>query len=116
VQALTVLSTNISDPLFNQRMFQNFDYLITQFSTCNRTSKSFVFFEFIEDFVREMHNNFTTDNLKEFLQSLVDRILSELNLIKEKQSQKQGKTLDLTKKQISVSKKSQGVKAVDSAL
>jgi len=63
-----------------------------------------------------MHNNFTTDNLKEFLQSLVDRILSELNLIKEKQSQKQGKTLDLTKKQISVSKKSQGVKAVDSAL
>lgn len=41
------------------------------------------YFEFLEVFIKENYNNFTQKDLKVFLQSLVDRVLGELQVIKE---------------------------------
>ena len=48
-----------------------------------------------------MYSSFTTDNLKIFLCSLVQRVLSELQILN---GQSGGKTLNLNKKQVTISK------------
>ena len=48
-----------------------------------------------------MYSSFTTDNLKTFLCSLVQRVLSELQILN---GQSGGKTLNLNKKQVTISK------------
>ena len=50
-----------------------------------------------------MYSSFTTDNLKQFLSALVQRLLSELQILN---GQSGGKTLNLNKKQVTLSKNS----------
>lgn len=76
----------------------NFEFVVERLSTNVRSSKSHLFFEFVEDFVRGMASEFTIDNLQKYLSSLVERVIAELETIRQlKMKQAGGKTLDLSK-------------------
>ena len=62
----------------------NFEYMIDRIAACNKSSKSYLYFEFVEDFIRALYSYFTIDNTKIFLDSLVNRVLAELALVDEK--------------------------------
>ena len=72
------------------------------------------YFEFLENFIKENYNNFTLKDLKLFLESLVEKVLSEQNKINERMAklqqeyleyqQEQAKVLDLSKKKKKVDK------------
>jgi hypothetical protein len=64
-----------------------------------------MFFDFVEDFVRGMHLQFTLDNLQKYMQALVERVLSDLESIKQLQIKHKLKTLDLSKNEIKKPKK-----------
>ena len=85
-------------PYFKQRINQNMEYLIDLISMTimNTNQKTFMFFDFVEDLIRECCNDFTQDNLQNLLNALRDRVLADFKLLQEKL--KGGKTLNLSTK------------------
>lgn len=106
IQAMETLSIQMKKADFQDRINMNFESLITQLAKANGNQKSLQIFDFHEEFIRNNYNHFTLDNLQVFIQSLVARVLADLNMIEEKrqklteQSEGGGKTLNLSQNKI----------------
>lgn len=91
------------------------EYFVLRITETIKTSKSYLFFEFVENFVRGLHSQFTLNNLTKYITALVQRILNELEVVNAKS--KSGKTLDLSKGKVSSGKNNgKTSKAVKNAL
>ena len=109
------MNDHLTSTFLKERMSLNFEYMIERIAFCNKTSKSYLYLEFVEDFIRALNSYFTADNTKVFLDSLVERILAELAFVNEKTDVSGGKTLNLSKNQIKSKGKAKSTKAVKSA-
>lgn len=81
IQVMETLSIQMKKADFQDRINMNFEALVTQLAKANGNQKSLQIFDFNEEFIRNNYNHFTLDNLQVFIQSLVARVLADLNMI-----------------------------------
>jgi len=77
IQALQTLKVTVGDDAFGERIQINFDWVIEKLSGYVATLNLPDFFDYIVSFVQMFHGHFTENNLRQLLQSVVGRILTE---------------------------------------
>ena len=75
--AINTLQTTVGDDAFGLRIQVNFDWIIQQLSVYITEIKMADFFDYVVEFVKMYHGNFTEDNLKLIMDALVKRVLIE---------------------------------------
>ena len=93
LEAINTLQTTVGDDCFGQRIQINFDWIVKKLAAYIVELKLADFFDYIVEFVKMFHGNFTEDNLKLILDALVQRVLIEQKEIAGNSTAK--KTLDL---------------------